>query len=77
MTTLTPLQQALNVIKQLAPNFNGKIALILGSGMSQLVDHIKNCVEISYAQLPGFPDEVIADQHAKLILGELSGMPIA
>lgn len=75
--TLSLPHQALKIIKEKAPHFNGKLAIILGSGMSQIADSITQRIEINYDQLPGFPSEVIAGHHAKLILGELSGKPVA
>jgi xanthosine phosphorylase len=76
MITTSPLP-ALKIIQQFAPHFRGKIGLILGSGISKIADHIQNSVTIPYAKLPGFPNDVIAGHHAQLILGDMSGVPIA
>lgn len=56
-------------IKSIAPNFNPKIALVLGSGLGEFADSIEKIAEISYADLEGFPVSGVGGHAGKLILG--------
>lgn len=68
--------QAARIIKQLAPNFNPKIGIVLGSGLGHLADAIKNPIIIPYEKLPGFPQLSIKGHSSKMILGLLENVPV-
>lgn len=50
-----------------------KIAVILGTGLGDLVNHISIKHELNYADIPGFPVSTVAGHSGKLIFGELGG----
>ena len=50
-----------------------KIAIILGSGLGNLVDHMKISAEIDYKDIPNFPVSTVEGHAGKLIFGELGG----
>ncbi len=54
-----------------------KIAIILGSGLGQFSDLIKNPQIISSADLAGFPDTGVEGHAGKLILGKIEGKSVA
>ncbi|WP_243347587.1 purine-nucleoside phosphorylase [Parabacteroides sp. FAFU027] len=51
-------------------------AIILGSGLGELVDHIEDKQEISYEEIPNFPVSTVEGHSGKLILGKLGGKEI-
>ncbi|MEI7677066.1 MAG: purine-nucleoside phosphorylase, partial [Bacteroidales bacterium] len=72
----------LELIKETANFLKGKIAsapetaIILGSGLGELVNHITDKVEISYEEIPNFPVSTVEGHSGKLIFGKLGGKEI-
>jgi purine-nucleoside phosphorylase len=72
----------LELIKETASFLKGKIAsapetaIILGSGLGELVNHITDKVEISYEEIPNFPVSTVEGHSGKLIFGKLGGKEI-
>ncbi len=54
-----------------------QIALILGSGLSELADDIDNPTIVPYAEIPGFPSTTVAGHRGDLVIGRLAGQPVA
>ena len=50
-----------------------EIAIILGSGLGPLVNAVDEAVEISYGDIPGFPETTVTGHAGKLIYGILGG----
>ncbi len=50
-----------------------KIAVILGTGLGDLVNHIDIAREIPYSEIPNFPVSTVAGHSGKLIFGTLGG----
>lgn len=53
-----------------------KIAIILGTGLGDLVNHIDVEKEIPYADIPHFPVSTVQGHSGKLIFGKLGGKKI-
>ncbi len=53
-----------------------QIALILGSGLGDLVEDIKNKNVLPYEDIPNFPLSTVKGHKGNLIMGELSGKKI-
>ncbi|MFD3165736.1 purine-nucleoside phosphorylase [Herpetosiphon sp. NSE202] len=53
-----------------------QVGIILGSGLSQLVDHIQNPVVVSYSNIPGFAPSAVPGHRGELVLGELGGVSV-
>ncbi|MBT8269482.1 MAG: purine-nucleoside phosphorylase [Bacteroidia bacterium] len=53
-----------------------EIGIILGTGLGQLVDHIKIEKQISYNHIPYFPTATVEFHKGKLIYGELEGKKV-
>ena len=47
------------------------IAIILGSGLSGLVNHISDAVKLSYSDIPGFPVSTVEGHSGELIFGRI------
>lgn len=69
----------LNKIKETASFINSKIdkmpqtAIILGTGLGALVDHIEEKQYIPYAEIPNFPLSTVEGHSGNLIFGKLGG----
>lgn len=50
-----------------------EIAIILGSGLGNLADHMEVSAEIDYHDIPNFPVSTVAGHAGKLIFGNLGG----
>lgn len=53
-----------------------KIAIVLGSGLGELIHHIEEKEEISYEMIPNFPVSTVEGHSGKLIFGKLGGQEI-
>lgn len=54
-------------------NVQPELGLILGSGLGDLADEIKNPFTIPYADIPNFPISTVAGHAGELIIGALEG----
>ncbi|AWH87637.1 xanthosine phosphorylase [Limnobaculum parvum] len=68
---------AADIIHQYKPDFIPRVAFILGSGLGALAEQIEDAVAISYEKLPGFPVSTVHGHAGELVLGTLSGVPVA
>jgi purine-nucleoside phosphorylase len=53
-----------------------KVAIILGSGLGELVDEVSGAHGIPYAEIPGFSEIHIRGHAGELVAGTLSGVPV-
>ncbi|MFC0470476.1 purine-nucleoside phosphorylase [Halalkalibacter kiskunsagensis] len=53
-----------------------KVGLILGSGLGVLADEIKDPVQISYSDIPGFPTSTVEGHAGQLVCGTLEGLNV-
>ena len=53
-----------------------EIAIILGTGLGELIDHIENKEAIDYKEIPYFPVSTVEGHSGKLIFGFLGGKRI-
>jgi purine-nucleoside phosphorylase len=54
-----------------------ELGLVLGSGLGFLGDQVEASVAIDYHDLPGFPVSTVSGHAGRLVLGKLSGRPVA
>lgn len=71
------LASAAAAIAARAPNLTPEVAIILGSGLGGVADVVDNPRTILYEDLPGFPRPGVKGHAGKLILGKISGVPVA
>lgn len=74
-TIYEQIQEAVAFIKgktAVAP----RLGIILGTGLSSLVDHIDTEVEIPYAGIPHFPVSTVESHKGKLVFGQFKGVPV-
>lgn len=53
---------------------NPKIAVILGSGLGNLVDSMENKEYIPYEDIPNFPRSTVAGHEGRLVFGSMNGI---
>jgi xanthosine phosphorylase len=63
-------------IHQHAPDFTPQLALILGSGLSNVAQAIDSIATIPYADLPGIYQSQVSGHSGQLILGHLNHLPV-
>lgn len=54
-----------------------QVAIVLGSGLGNVVDGVQRPVSIPYGELTGFPMPAVSGHSGALVLGEISGAPVA
>lgn len=65
-----------NRLKELSGNREPKIAIILGSGLSGLVNMMKNTTVIPYSALKNMPESKVKGHLSQFVVGELHGKTI-
>ena len=66
------VRDVVEVIK-LKINKTPEVALVLGSGLSDIVDAIEDKIEIEYSELPNMPKTSVKGHHNKFVCGNLNG----
>lgn len=69
------IQEAVKYI-QAQTTFQPKFGIILGTGLSDLIDDIEIVCEIPYSGIPHFPISTVASHKGKLVFGTLDNVPI-
>jgi purine-nucleoside phosphorylase len=50
-----------------------RVAVVLGSGLGELVERVDESVAIPYSQIPHFPNPTVAGHHGNVVVGTLGG----
>ncbi len=53
-----------------------KIAIILGSGLGDLVNNVKGIEDISYKDIPNFPVSTVKGHEGKLVFGKINNIEV-
>ena len=69
------IQEALRFIRSHA-SISPQVGIVLGTGLGSLQEDVEHKVEIPYADIPHFPISTVESHDGKLILGNLSGIPV-
>ena len=54
-----------------------RVGIVLGSGLAAFADAIENAIRIPYADIPHFPRPTAEGHKGELVLGVVSGVPVA
>ena len=54
-----------------------RVGVVLGSGLAAFGNSIENAIRIPYADIPHFPRPTAEGHKGELVLGEVSGVPVA
>lgn len=58
-------------------SFSPRVAIVLGSGLGAALDGIEEEASFGFDELPGFPSPTVPGHAGRLVLGHLSGVPVA
>ena len=72
---LQKIKATANFIKK-ESDFNGNIAVILGSGLGNFADVIEDAQKLDYKNIPNFPVSTVEGHSGKLIIGNYKGKQI-
>ncbi len=53
------------------------IAIVLGSGLGGMADHLAGSTAIAFAKIPGFPRTTVEGHASRLLIGTLGGVAVA
>ena len=70
MTFYEQVRQAADYIRE-GTDLRQKTAIILGSGLGELAEHIQDAEIIPYREIPGFPASSVAGHAARLVFGRI------
>lgn len=70
------LEEAMRTIRQHAPQFQAKIGMILGSGLSPVADVLTSPIAIPYQSIPGLHVGKVSGHPSLLVLGRLDEVPV-
>ena len=70
------MQETMNAIRKFAPNFNGKVGLVLGSGLGSIAEQLTHPITIPYQAIPGLQAGGVHGHASLLVLGHLNDVPV-
>ena len=76
MSTIESLHKAQTLVESRCA-IRPTVAIVLGSGLGAFADRLENATRIPYRDIPGFPVPSAEGHAGELILGEISGIPVA
>lgn len=53
------------------------LGIILGSGLGDFATQVENAVAIPYAEIPSWPQSTVEGHAGRLVIGHISGVPVA
>lgn len=56
--------------------FHPKVAIVLGSGLSSIVDELESKITFNYEDIPHFKTSTVSGHVSKLVVGKLSGKEV-
>ena len=68
------VEKCAKIIRAKIGDIAPKIAIILGSGLSSLTEHMTDKIVIEYRKLPGFPELKVAGHVGEVIIGKLNNV---
>ncbi len=74
-----PYAAALEAAAALRPRLHlvPQVAIVLGTGLGGLADHLTDAQAFPYAELPHFPPSTVLGHAGRLVVGRLAGVPVA
>lgn len=70
-------EKAAAIIRSRAGDTPADVALVLGSGLAAIADHIEKPTAIAYSDLPGFARPMVGGHEAELVIGTLGSARVA
>lgn len=57
-------------------SFNGRLAIVLGSGLGRFADELENSQVIPYQKIPDYPKSTVEGHSGELVFGSLRGVDL-
>jgi len=73
---LSDVEAAAAGIRKRLGNRRPEIAVVLGSGLGFLAEHIEDAARVPYHDIPGFPATTVIGHGAELVAGRLAGKQV-
>ncbi len=73
---MTPVEQATARVREWLGPVTPRVAIVLGSGLGDLVRSVEKARRLPYADIPGFPVPQVAGHGGDLVAGEIAGKPV-
>jgi xanthosine phosphorylase len=54
-----------------------RVGVVLGSGLGMVAEAVREPIEVSYEELPGFPQPTVEGHGGNVVLGDIGGVPVA
>jgi purine-nucleoside phosphorylase len=70
------IEEAAGAIRRRLGSSQPRIAVVLGSGLGFLSEHIEKAITVPYGDIPGFPSTAVIGHTAELVAGTLAGKQI-
>ncbi|MER3456750.1 MAG: purine-nucleoside phosphorylase [candidate division GAL15 bacterium] len=70
------MEEAASAVRAAVP-FEPRVAVVLGSGLGGLVDHVQPVGVVPYTEIPFFPATTVEGHAGRLVLGWLESKPVA
>lgn len=70
------VMESVNYIENKANNWKPKVAVILGSGLGDLVDILEDKEYVDYKDIPNFPQSTVKGHEGKLVFGRIKGIEV-
>jgi purine-nucleoside phosphorylase len=70
------IEAAAGAIRKRLGDRRPKVAVVLGSGLGFLTEHIEEPVRVPYKDVPGFPETTVIGHGAELVVGRLGGKQV-
>jgi purine-nucleoside phosphorylase len=67
---------AVEALRGRLKGFGPRVAIVLGSGLGGLAEHVERATVVPYGDLPGVPAAGVAGHKGELVLGELEGVRV-
>jgi purine-nucleoside phosphorylase len=74
---MSNIQNSIEKIKSISPQLKIDTAIVLGSGLGNVVNSMTNKTTIPYTILPGFPKPTVEGHGGALVLGKIGEKYIA
>ena len=65
------IEQSANYILKQVSGRSPKVAIMMGTGLSSIVDDLTDTVSINYKTIPHFPQSTVQSHRGKLVYGKL------
>jgi purine-nucleoside phosphorylase len=76
LTYLQQIQEASNYIASRLGDRKPAVGLILGSGLGDMAEQVKNPIHIDYHDVPHFPISTVEGHAGRFVAGTLEGKPV-